>query len=286
MMSFKQMFSFPNVYTLAQTKFQISFEDSVALFGCGCITFAILMQIRKITKKMHNESQLRRDLQLLREEKEENEELLRKERDEHEKEMDNTSECYRIIRAKDLRKINELESRCRDLRSSYEDLEDRYSDLLAEYNRIQYALTPHDYTAGLSANQAEMQEQDDDAESEESLLFSEIESIVEENEQPQMRRIWSNKEKYDGTYQHNLPDGFKAFMRSVKCGNTRMDVTFRKADSKENDRWIEQTTGNEYTSLNKARAAFFGQDLTSKQSVWLGFKDAETLRTLREVIEG
>jgi hypothetical protein len=260
MMSFKQMFSFSNMGNLAQSKFQMSIEDSIAMFGCGCLTFAIFMQIFKRTKKSYMEKELSRQ-----------QEILREANDEHEKEMEKLAECYRIIRKMDLGKIKELESRCSDLLCAYRELEAKHNDLLSWYNHS---------TSGVS--DSTLQEDED--------LTSQTSDITESEEHEEIveiqevgRRTWTNKEKSDGTYQHELPDGLKIHMKSVKCKKT-LSLTFRKAEQKENDIWIENETEKQHKNLNKARAAFFGEELTSKQSVWLCFR-SEDGKTLRDIIE-
>jgi len=120
----------------------------------------------------------------------------------------------------------------------------------------------------------------------ETITSIEYEREYESKEEEQIemeRRIWTNEEKANGTYSHKLPDGFQSYVNS--CNQT-MNLTFRKGNTKEDDRWIINETGNEYTSLNQARADFFGDELKSKQSVWLHTRSTKDGRSLREVIEG
>jgi len=259
-MSFKQMFSFSNVGNLSQSKFQMSIENSIAMFGCGCITFAIFMQIFKRTKKLNMEKELSKQQELLSEVK-----------DEHEKEMEKLAECYRIIRKMDLGKITDLESRCSALLCAYRELEAEHTNLVAWYNHS----NNYETATPLHEDDECISQTSDITGSEEQEEIIDIHQVG--------RRIWSNKEKSDGTYQHELPDGLKIHMKSVKCKKT-LSLTFRKAEQKENDIWIENETEKQHKNLNKARAAFFGEELISKQSVWLCFR-SEDGKTLRDIIE-
>lgn len=243
------------------SKFEMSLAESLTLFGCGFVSYGILSKLLNKIKNVQLEREVRK-LEALRREDEER----------FEQEMEQEAECFRIIRRNDLRKISILESQRVQLIASYRDLEEQNRELIYQMNEA---------SASASEDLSEITEQ---------TLTEEDNEDVTEIEEPLQnaivtRRLWTNKEKADGTYQHELPDGFKALFKSVKCKKT-MHLTFRKGDSKEEDRWVIDETGKEYNSLNQARADFFGNELRIKQSVWLHTRSVDDGRTLREVIEG
>ena len=243
-------------------KVELSPGDCAALFACGFVSCAILSNVFKKIKNVQLERQVR-NLEALRREDEER----------FEQEMEQEAECFRIIRRNDLNKISLLESQRAQLIASYQDLEEQNCELISQLNALEASEEEHEDMSEIT---------------EETLTEEDDEDVIEDEpvqNVPFTRRLWTNKEKGGGSYQDKLPDGFKAFIKSVKCKKT-MHLTFHKGGCKEENRWIIDETGNEYKSLNQARNAFFGDELKTKQSVWLSTKSSEDGRNLREVIEG
>jgi hypothetical protein len=281
------------------TKFEISPAESAAIFGCGFVAYGILSRLFKKIKNVQLEREVR-NLKALR----------IKDEEKHEKELEDQSECYRILRQMDARKISKAQSRCSELTKAYRDLEENYGaledhcgaleehcealegnyDVLEEQykdleTRYENSRPLDDDETILSEEEQEEEEQEEEEQDEEEQKEQEEEEEQKPEEQNLIveRRLWSNAEKANGTYADQLPDGFQAYLNSC---NQVMNLTFKKGDSKEENRWIINETGVAYPSLNQARAAFFGDDLKTKQSVWLSVRSAEDGRRLRNVIEG
>ena len=303
-------------------KFEISLAESAALFGCGFVTYGILSRLFKKIKNVQLEKEVR------------NQKALRiKDEERHEQQLEDQTECYRILRQMDSRKISKAESRCSDLAKAYRALEEHHKELeqhceqleeleqhceqLEENNitlekhynvlkeqfnelneRYQNAISfdEESNVAPLDDDEITLSEEADECEcKEDEEEYDECDCEDEDDEielkikeevqvQPQVeRRLWSNAEKADGTYARQLPDGFQAYLNSCK---QTMNLTYQKGESKEDDRWVINDSGNAYPSLNQARYAFFGNDFKNKQSVWLSVRSAEDGRSLRNVIEG
>jgi DNA polymerase III gamma/tau subunit len=303
MTSINQIISQFSSKVVFPTKFEISPAESVAIFGCGFVAYGILSRLFKKIKNVHLEREVR------------NQKALRiKDEERHEKELEDQSECYRILRQMDARKISKAQSRCSELTKAYRDLEENYGALEDHCGALEehcealegnYGVLEEQYkdletryenAKPLDDDETILTEDEDEAEEEEEQEAEEEEEQEDEQEQESEdeaeaeeqnviveRRLWSNAEKANGTYADQLQDGFQAYLNSC---NQVMNLTFKKGDSKEENRWIVNETGLAYPSLNQARAAFFGDDLKTKQSVWLSVRSAEDGRTLRNVIEG
>jgi hypothetical protein len=281
-------------------KFEIPLAESLVLFGCGFVTYGILYRLFKKIKNVQLERELR------------SEKALRiKDEERYEKQLEYQTECYRILRQMDSRKISKAEYRCNELIKAYRALEEQQTELeqqrigleeqcqeLKKQNRDleEHITTLEEQFNELDEKYKNVVKIDEETNSasldsaslddDQSILSEEIELEIKEEVQvqPHMeRRLWSNREKADGTYAHQLPDGFQAYLKSCK---QTMSLTFQKGESKEDDRWIINGTGDAYWSLNQARAAFFGDVLKTKQSVWLSVRSTEDGRSLRNVIEG
>jgi len=322
----QEKFVFPSKVEIP-FKFEISLAESVAIFGCGFVTYGILSRLFKKIKNVQLEREVR------------SQKALRiKDEERHEKKLEDQTECYRILRQMDARKISKAESRCNELVKAYRALEEQHTELDKQRQELEdqkTALEDHceeleDQKTALQDHCEELEEQfneldkncqileeqfkeldekyqnairineetnsaslddnqsilSEETEAEAEAEDDEIELEINEEDQlqPQAeRRLWSNAEKANGTYAHQLPDGFQAYLKSCK---QTMNLTFQKGESKEDDRWIINDTGNAYWSLNQARADFFGDILKNKQSVWLSVRSAEDGRSLRSVIEG
>jgi len=297
MTSINQIISQFSSKVVFSTKFEISPAESVAIFGCGFVAYGILSRLFKKIKNVHLEREVR------------NQKALRiKDEERHEKELEDQSECYRILRQMDARKISKAQSRVSELTKAYRDLEDHCGALEEHYRALEehcesleghYGVLEEQYKdletryenarpldddeTILSEDEAEDEAEEEAEEEEEQEDEQEQEQEAEEQNLIVERRLWSNAEKANGTYADQLPDGFQAYLNSC---NQVMNLTFKKGDSKEENRWIVNETGLAYPSLNQARAAFFGDDLKTKQSVWLSVRSAEDGRRLRNVIEG
>lgn len=209
-------------------------------------------------------------------------------RPDYKKELKQLGESYRTLVNFYLRKIAELEHKmgyfavkCRVLEGEQRALKEKYQALEDEH------LSEIESLSSISSVVSENEDVDEN-EDVENESENENENEVEDEgvlgEVLQERKIWTTEDKKNRNYAHELPDGFKAYYKSVKAKKT-MNLTFDKGDDKDEDRWIVDETGLEYKSINNARAAFFGPNM-KKQSVWLHTRRSEDGKSLREVIEG
>ena len=301
------------------SKVEISLVDSVALFACGFVSYGILSKLFNKIKNVHLEREVR-NLEALRKDDEERHEQEMEQLNEcHNilRKMDARKLANAESRISDLIKAHRaLEDFFRSKHQALKALEEKYNDLELRYENV---VSLHEITSSVdeaeyetenedeaeyeneyedeneteyedeyedeneAENEDETEDEDEDEDEDEYEDEDEDEDEDETENVVQVRRLWTNEEKANGTYADQLPNGFKAYLNS--CNKT-MNLTFKKGNSKDENRWIVNETGIAYPSLNQARAAFFGDKLKTKQSVWLSVRSAQDGRRLRNVIEG
>ena len=288
---------------LSQLQQQIKLEFTISFGEIGILLLAFLLFAMKMGNFLTKINRTQRAYRI-----------------EHEKEMEAQAQCYKELQKFEQRKISRLErelgnsaidyrslerqykalerhcdgleKHCDELEKHCDGLGNQYNELERQYNDLKMEdVSESESMRALSPLVSESEDEDEDEDELESIMSLEDEDEdeeeyedEEEDEDEVERCIWSNKDKEDGTYAHNLPDGFKAYLKSAKLKKT-MNLRFVKAEDKANDRWIVDETRKSYKSINQARDAFFGNSM-KKQSVWLHTRSAKDGRSLREVIEG